>query len=163
MGPAQGSAHSWMMTADPLMLQQHHHQQQHQQQQQQLQHLQHLHHLRQQPHSGSDDSARMVAAATSWEMLCKSTVESLDHPDPGDHGFELYDDSNTSRSSEKCVSKLASLPSHYANQHLVHHQLTDLGMPSSKGLEQELKKNANGMEICSEILQNRKQIIFLSI
>ena len=157
MGPVPGSAHSWMMTADPLMLQQHHHQQQ-QQQQQQLQQLQHLHHLRQQPHAGSDESARMVATAASWEMLCKSTVESLDHPDSVDHGFELYDDTLASRSSEKCVSKLASLPSHYANQHLVHHQLTDLAMTSNKGLEQGLKKNANGMEMCSEILQNRKLI-----
>ena len=151
MGPAPGSAHSWMMTADPTMLQQ-------QNQHHQLQ--QHLQYIRQQSQSCSDDQERMVGAAMSWEMLCKSTIGHLDLDHSDDHGFGLIPDVS-SLSSEKCVSKLSSLPSHYSNQHLVHHQLTDLGMAihdrptKNKPLTND-GKPAGNIETCPELLEDRK-------
>ena len=152
-----------MMTADPAILQQQQQHHQHQQQQHvQLQQLQHLHHLRQQPQACSEDSARMVAAAASWELLCKSTVGNMSgHSDSElDHNnYELFAESSPSRSSEKCVSKLSSLPSHYANQHLVHHQLTELAMAKSLDHDPKKSQGSGGMEICPEILENRKNNI----
>jgi len=154
MGPAPGSAPSWLMTSDPTII--YNQQQNHQQQLQQLQHLQHL---RQQ--SCSDDQDRMAGTALSWEMLCKSTIGQLDSDHADDHGFDLFPDVS-SRSSEKCVSKLSSLPSHYSNQHLVHHQLTDLVMTvhdrptSNKPIANDGKIPTGTIETCTELLEDRE-------
>ena len=57
----------------------------------------------------------------SLDSLCKSTLEDPDVDAPDAQGYDLYLDMS-GRSSEKCVAKLSSLPSHYGNQYLVHHQ-----------------------------------------
>ena len=158
MSPGPAAVHSWMMTTDPTLLQHQHHHHHQQQQQQHFQHLQQLQHLRHQ--SIPDDPDRMLGAAMSWEMLCKTTLGHVDpDPNPDDPGFDLFLDMSSGRSSEKCVSKLSSLPSHYANQHLVHHQLSDLALVTGCSKVEAARKEADNL-VDTDLLEDREHHIF---
>ena len=95
----------------------------------------------------------------SWEMLCKTTLGHVDpDPNPDDPGFDLFLDMSSGRSSEKCVSKLSSLPSHYANQHLVHHQLSDLALVTGCSKVEAARKEADNL-VDTDLLEDREHHI----